>query len=182
MIPQRWITGNATRGTYPKKEIFLQSCRHVKREGNTHDERVDWALALTVTACLRLFCPRRTEMDWDDWLLCWWTGNSATPKSQSWFCSLCVCVWESFFFGGGGAKKAALFPWSFCWKDRKPITRAGSRSRQTRRRCWESRCRCRNKRAFVCQGLDTDSRDHSDSLKSRAFSVLLDKKPTIATE
>lgn len=55
MIPQHWITGNATRGTYQQKEIFLQSRKHAKRQGNTHEERVDWALALTMTACRRSF-------------------------------------------------------------------------------------------------------------------------------
>lgn len=55
MIPQHWITGNATRGTYQQKEIFLQSRKHAKRQVNTHEERVDWALALTLTACRRSF-------------------------------------------------------------------------------------------------------------------------------
>lgn len=33
-------------GHVPKKETFLQSGNHAKREENTHEERVDWALAL----------------------------------------------------------------------------------------------------------------------------------------
>ena len=94
-----------------KKELFLQSCKRAKRERNTHEEGVNWDLVLTITACHRLFCPGRTEMNWEDRLLCW-CGALVTVSRQrvkpGFVLSLCVCVCVCVCFRG--CSKATLVP------------------------------------------------------------------------
>lgn len=62
----------------------------------------------------------RMEMDWEDWLLHWFTGRCMAQRKQSKLVFVLVLFFCFFLVGRGGGLERQL-SLIFCWKERERI-------------------------------------------------------------